>query len=39
MAHVIDVLEERYGSVEGYVRDALGVSEAELGLLRDKFLV
>ncbi|MBR3327551.1 MAG: tyrosine-protein phosphatase [Atopobiaceae bacterium] len=39
MAHTIDVLEERYGSVEGYLRDELGVGTRELNLLRNKFLV
>lgn len=39
MVHAIDVLEERYGSVEGYLANELGVGKAELSLLRNKFLV
>ncbi|MBR3327160.1 MAG: tyrosine-protein phosphatase [Atopobiaceae bacterium] len=39
MTHAIDVLEQTYGSVEGYLRDELGVSARELSLLRRKFLV
>ncbi|MFE5332349.1 tyrosine-protein phosphatase [Embleya sp. NPDC056575] len=30
--------EERYGSVEGYVRDGLGVSDAEVARLRERLL-
>lgn len=39
MVHAIEALEKRFGSVEGYIHDGLGVDEAELGTLRDKFLV
>ncbi|MGC0421644.1 tyrosine-protein phosphatase [Embleya sp. AB8] len=33
-----DAAEERYGSVEGYVREGLGVSEGEIARLRERLL-
>jgi protein-tyrosine phosphatase len=33
-----DAIEQSYGSVEGYLRDELGVGAEETRLLRDKFL-
>ena len=39
MEHVFDVLDERYGGVEGYLRDELGVGEAQREQLRSMFLV
>ena len=38
MTHTLDVLEERYGSVEGYLSEELNVKKAELSYLRDKYL-
>lgn len=39
MEHAMDVLEERYGSVGGYLSDELGVGKTEIDLLQDKFLI
>lgn len=39
MAHALDMLDKRYGSVEGYLREELDVGAKELDLLRSKFLV
>lgn len=39
MTHAMDVLEEGYGSIEGYLRDELGVGAPELARLREKFLI
>lgn len=38
MVHAIEVLEERYGSVEGYLREELDVGEGEREQLRSAFL-
>ena len=38
MTNAIDVLTEKYGSVEGYLRDELNVGNAELEELRNKYL-
>ncbi|MBR3159847.1 MAG: tyrosine-protein phosphatase [Atopobiaceae bacterium] len=38
MTHAMDTLAERYGSVDGYLREELGVGEDERQALRDKFL-
>ena len=38
MTYAIDLLSERYGSVEGYLRDELDVGTEELSLLRERFL-
>ena len=38
MTNAIDVLTEKYGSVEGYLRDELNIGYAELKELRDKYL-
>ena len=34
----IDLLEKRYGGVTGYLKDALGIGNAELHALREKYL-
>ena len=39
MERAMDVLEERYGSVKGYLLDELGVGQAEIDWLRDLLLV
>jgi protein-tyrosine phosphatase len=33
-----DEMVEEYGSVEGYVREGLGLSEQDVGRLRDELL-
>ena len=38
MTHAMDVLTERYGSVDGYLREELGVGEDERQALQHKFL-
>ena len=38
MTKAIDTLEEKYGSVEGYLREELNVGNPELEELRNKFL-
>ena len=38
MRLAIDYLTETYGSVMGYITDALGVSESEIEILRDRYL-
>ncbi|HBI51806.1 MAG TPA: hypothetical protein DDX72_03380 [Ruminococcaceae bacterium] len=38
MTKAIDTLEEKYGSVEGYLREELNVGDPELEELRNKFL-
>lgn len=38
MTHAMDVLTERYGSVDGYLREELGVGEGERSALRKRFL-
>ena len=38
MEHAIDTLEERYGSVPGYLSEELGVSKGDCVDLRDRFL-
>lgn len=38
MEHALDTLNNRYGSVTGYLRDELGVGDAELDLLKEKYL-
>lgn len=38
MTFALDTLENKYGSVEGYVRGELGVTAEELELLREKYL-
>ncbi|MCD8286979.1 MAG: tyrosine-protein phosphatase [Clostridia bacterium] len=35
---VLDTIKERYGSVTGYCKDALGLTDADIRLLRDKYL-
>ena len=39
MEHAIDTLEERYGSVAGYLADELGVGKTQTQILRAKLLV
>ena len=39
MEYAIDALHQRYGSVMGYLRDALGVGAAEVRALREKYLI
>ena len=39
MNRAIDTLDERYGSVEGYLEQELGVGKAELAELRGRYLV
>ena len=39
MDHAIGTLEERYGSVTGYLKQELGIGDPELEALRAKFLV
>ncbi len=34
----IDSMKQEYGSVDGYLRDGLGLSDEDLQALRDKFL-
>ena len=38
MTNAIDTLNERYGSVEGYLRDELNVGNAEIAVLKNRFL-
>ena len=38
MTNAIDVLTEKYGGVDGYLRDELNIGYAELKELRDKYL-
>ena len=38
MTNAIDTLNEKYGSVEGYLREELNVGAHELGILRRKYL-
>ena len=38
MMYALDTLGKKYGSVEGYVRDELGVTDEELDILRKKYL-
>ncbi len=38
MTFALDTLEKKYGSVEGYVREELGVTDEELDILRKKYL-
>lgn len=35
----IDEMEERYGSVEGYIRDGLGIKDGQIAQLRERMLV
>lgn len=37
IVHILDLLEERYGSVVGYLQEELGLSEAERQKLKDLF--
>ena len=37
MTNAIDTLKEKYGSVEGYIREELNVGSAELEALRNKY--
>ena len=39
IVHAMDVIGEQYGSLDAYLRDALGVGDAERARLREKFLV
>lgn len=34
----IDEIEKRYGSIEGYVKGALGLTDADIKVLKDKYL-
>lgn len=38
MQNALDWMKENYGSVEGYITGALGVTDAQLEALKDKFL-
>ena len=38
MTFALDTLGKKYGSVEGYVREELGVTDEELDILRKKYL-
>ena len=38
MTNAIDTLNERYGSVEGYLREELNVGNVELEELRKKYI-
>ena len=38
MTFALDTLENKYGSIEGYVREELGVTDEELEILREKYL-
>lgn len=38
MTHAMDILTERYGSVDGYLREELGMGEDECRVLRNKLL-
>jgi len=38
MTFALDTLEKRYGSVDRYVREELGVTDEELEMLKDKYL-
>ena len=39
MTNAIDTLNEKYGSVEGYLREELNVGSAEIETLKDKYLI
>lgn len=39
MTHAIDTLETRYGSVTGYLTEELGLTPADISLLREKYTV
>lgn len=39
ITNAIDTLNEKYGSVEGYLREELNVGSAELEALRNKYLI
>ncbi len=34
----LDALDEKYGGIVGYVKDALGLSDEQIALLKDKYL-
>jgi len=38
MGNVIAELKRRYGSIEGYCREALGVTDSDIALLKEKYL-
>jgi protein-tyrosine phosphatase len=38
MTFALDTLGKKYGSVEGYVREELGVTDEELDILKEKYL-
>lgn len=38
MEHALETLNERYGSVIGYLRDELGVGDTEINMLKEKYL-
>jgi protein-tyrosine phosphatase len=38
MTNAIDTLNERYGSVEGYLREELNFGNVELEELREKYI-
>lgn len=38
MLRLLNEIEERYGSVTGYVKEALGLTEEEIQLLKNKYL-
>lgn len=39
MEHAMDFLEESYGSVNGYIKEELGVSDEDFRLLKERFLI
>ncbi len=39
MEHAMDYLEEGYGSVKGYLKEELGVTEEDCSYLKERFLV
>ncbi|SCW33062.1 protein-tyrosine phosphatase [Ruminococcaceae bacterium YRB3002] len=37
LTHAISTLENKYGSVNGYLREGLGLTDGDIGLLREKY--
>ena len=37
MRYAVDTLEKRYGSVTGYIKEELGITDADIALLREKY--
>ena len=38
MVNVLDYLKDEYGSVKGYIKNALKITDEEINQLKDKFL-